>query len=103
LLMKPNLKPAQTKKIKSIAKDLLRRLKAEKLAVHLWRDKESTRDAVKTLIRNFLWSDDTGLPVGVYSEADVEEKADSVYRHVYRAYPAVPSPYYRDNGGNSRN
>jgi type I restriction enzyme, R subunit len=103
LLMKPNLKPAQTKKIKSIAKDLLRRLKAEKLAVHLWRDKESTRDAVKTWIRNFLWSDDTGLPVGVYSEADVEEKADSVYRHVYRAYPGVPSPYYRDNGGNSRN
>jgi len=92
LLKKSDLTPTQIKKIKSIATDLLRTLKAEKLRVHLWRDKESTRDAVKTWIRDYLWSDETGLPVGVYSEADVEERIDDVYRHVYRAYPAVPSP-----------
>ncbi|MFC2077962.1 type I restriction endonuclease subunit R [Candidatus Bipolaricaulota bacterium] len=94
LLQKPDLTPAQIKKIKGVATELLRALKAERLSVHLWRDKESTRDAVKTSIRDFLYSDNTGLPVGVYSEVDVQERAEEVYRHVYRAYPAMPSPYY---------
>jgi len=94
LLKKPELSPTEIKKIKRIAVELLRTLKAEKLVIHLWRDKETTRDSVKNWIRDFLWSDATGLPVGVYSELDVQEKAEEVYRHVYRAYPTLPSPYY---------
>ena len=97
LLKKPELSPAEIKKIKAIAAELLRTLKPEKLSVHLWKDKEATRDSVKGWIRDFLYSDDTGLPVGVYSEADVQAKADDVYRHVFRAYPTVPSPYYIHN------
>lgn len=59
-----------------------------------WRDKEATRDAVRVAIRNFLWSDETGLPISRYDENDVAQKADDVFRHVYWAYPRVPSPYY---------
>jgi type I restriction enzyme R subunit len=74
--------------------DLLGKLKAKKLKVDHWRDKEATRDAVRIAIRDFLWSDQTGLPVDEYSEDDVARKAEEVFRHVYRAYPTVPSPYY---------
>ena len=35
-----------------------------------------------------------GLPVEAYTEEDVNEKAEEVFRHVYRAYPTLPSPFY---------
>ena len=69
---------------------------AAKLRVNQWRDKEATRDAVRVAIRDFLWSDKTGLPSDDYSEAEVGTKTDDVFRHVFRAYPRVPSPYYEN-------
>ncbi len=59
-----------------------------------WQDKEATRDAVRLTIRDFLWSESSGLPVDYYTEDDVQVKADEVYGHVFRVYPTVPSPYY---------
>ncbi|MFO7766791.1 MAG: hypothetical protein R6V33_10205, partial [Pelovirga sp.] len=73
--------------------DLLGTLKAEKLRINQWRDKEATRDAVRLTIQDHLWREETGLPE-VYSDADVQEKADAVFAHVFRAYPTVPSPWY---------
>ncbi len=93
LLKKPDMNTAEIKRIKAIAVKLLARLKAEKLKRDHWRDKESTRDAVKVEIHDFLWSDDTGLPVDSYTENDVEEKAEEVFRHIFQVYP-TPSPYY---------
>jgi len=63
LLKKRDLSPSDVKRIKAVSVELLERLKAEKLRVDHWRDKESTRDAVRIAIRDFLWSDETGLPV----------------------------------------
>lgn len=94
LLKKPDLKLSDIKPIKKVAVDLLNTLKEEKLRVDQWRDKEATRDAVRVTIRNFLWSDKTGLPVDLYTEDDVSQKAEDVFRHVFWAYPTVPSPYY---------
>jgi type I restriction enzyme R subunit len=94
LLRKPDLSPADIKRIKKIAVELLARLKEEKLKVDHWRDKEATRDAVRLAIRDFLWDDLTGLPVDVFPEPDVEARAEDVFRHVYRAYPTIPSPYF---------
>ncbi len=94
LLRKPELTAGEIKKIKAIAVQLLATLKAEKLKVDHWRDKESTRDAVRLAIKDFLWSDDTGLPVDHYEEQEVESVAEEVYRHVYRVYPEIPSPFY---------
>ena len=94
LLKKRDLSPSDVKRIKAVSVELLERLKAEKLRVDHWRDKESTRDAVRIAIRDFLWSDETGLPVDAYDENEVQIKAEEVFIHVFRVYPTVPSPYY---------
>ena len=94
LLKKDDLSSADLKRIKAVAVELLATLKAEKLRVDQWREKEATRDAVKLAIHDFLYSDDTGLPVDSYEEGEVEARAEEVFRHVYRAYPRIPSPYY---------
>ena len=94
LLKKPELSSGDIKRIKEVAVELLETLKAEKLKIDHWQDKEATRDAVRITIRDFLWSDDTGLPVASYTEADVRTRAEEVFRHVYRVYPTLPSPYY---------
>jgi type I restriction enzyme R subunit len=90
----PDLSKADTKRIKKVAVAFLETLKAEKLKIDHWRDKETTRDAVRITIRNFLWNDETGLPVNSYSEEEVVARAEDVYRHIFRAYPSVPLPYY---------
>lgn len=94
LLKKPDLTPGDIRRIKRVAVELLKNLKAEKLRVDRWREKEATRDAVQIAIRNFLWSDETGLPVESFTEDDVNEKAEAVFYHVFKAYPTVPSPFY---------
>jgi type I restriction enzyme, R subunit len=94
LLKKPDLSPADIRRIKKVAVDLLVTLKAEKLRIDRWQDKEATRDAVFTSIRDFLWSEQTGLPVDAYSEDDVRDRAAEVYRHIFRVYPRIPSPVY---------
>jgi type I restriction enzyme R subunit len=94
LLRKEELSSSDIKRIKAVSVDLLEELKAEKLRVDHWRDKEATRDAVRIAIRDFLWSDETGLPVDTYAEEEVHDKAEAVFVHIFRAYPTVPSPYY---------
>ncbi len=94
LLKKSELSPAEIRRIKAVAVELLKTLKAEKLRVDNWRDKEATRDAVWVAIKDFLWSDETGLPVDNYNDNEVQTRAEDVYRHVYRVYPTIPSPYY---------
>lgn len=86
LLVKPNLSKKDRDRIKLVAEGLLEILKTEKLRVDSWRDKEFTRSAVKTEIRNFLWDDKKGLPFGVYSEEEVKMKADLVFGHIYQQY-----------------
>jgi len=94
LLTKPDLSPAEIQRIKEASVELLKILKVEKLKVDHWRDKEATRDAVRIAIRDFLWSEETGLPVDSYEESDVETRAEEVFGHVFWAYPTLPSPYY---------
>lgn len=93
LLSKPLTRGDRTK-IKKVASELLETLKAERLRVENWREKESTRDAVKQKIFDFLYDDSTGLPVDDYSEDDIKALTESIFRHVYRTYPTVPSPIY---------
>ncbi len=44
---------------------------------------EATRDAVRVAIRDFLWSEDTGLPVTSYSKSEVEDRATQVYMQIF--------------------
>lgn len=93
LLKKSDLTHSDIKRIKAVAVDLLETLKTEKLRINHWREKEATRDAVRLAIRDYLWSEATGLPE-TYSEDEVRDKTEAVFVHVFRAYPTVPSPYY---------
>jgi type I restriction enzyme R subunit len=94
LLKKTDLSQGEIEQIKAIAGSLLQVLKAEKLRVERWREKESTRAAVQQTIRDFLYEETTGLPVDRYSEDEVFEKADRVFQHIFRVYPKGPSPDY---------
>ncbi|MGC2049416.1 MAG: type I restriction enzyme endonuclease domain-containing protein, partial [Gallionella sp.] len=94
LLGKPDLKASEIKRIKAVAVQLLEKLKAEIKQVDHWRDKEATRDAVRLAIHDYLWNDATGLPEDAFDEDDVVLRAEGVFRHIYRAYPTVPSPFY---------
>lgn len=94
LLKKPALGSADIKQIKAVAHDLLEKLKAEKLRIDQWRDKEATRDAVRVAIYDFLYNSETGLPENSYSEDDVRTKTEAVFHHVSQVYPTLPSPYY---------
>jgi len=95
LLKKPDLSAGEIKRIKAIAVELLKALKAEKLRIAHWQDKEATRDAVRQAILDFLWNDATGLPVDRYTESEVQSYAGEVYRHIYRVYPRLLSPFYQ--------
>ncbi len=95
LLKKGELNATDIKRIKTVAVRLLETLKTEKLRIDQWRDKEATRDAVLVTIKDFLWSDKTGLPADSYTEDDVQVRTNEVFRHVFRVYPTVPSPYYQ--------
>jgi type I restriction enzyme R subunit len=94
LLKKEHLSANDLKRIKEVAVDLLATLKGEKLKIDQWRDKETTRAAVLVTIRDFLYNDASGLPSPAYSENDVVIKTDAVFKHVFYAYPRVPSPIY---------
>ena len=94
LLLKPGLGKLDIQRIKKVAAELLAALKAEKLRIENWREKEATRDAVQVAIDNFLWGDETGLPSPAYSEDEVKTKSRDIYRHVHRVYPTIPSPFY---------
>jgi len=94
LLKKPQLSPAETKRVKEIAAGLLETLKQEKLRIDHWRDKEATRDAVRVTIYDFLYGDQTGLPEESYTTEDIHDKSEDVFHHIYRVYPTLPSPYY---------
>lgn len=94
MLKKPELSKKEINRIKKVAVELLDTLKKEKLNIDNWREKESTRDAVKQRIYDYLYDDKTGLPVDSYAEEEIEGLTDVLFNHVYRAYPRVPSPIY---------
>ncbi len=43
---------------------------------------------------DFLYGDSTGLPESDYSVDDIKALTENIFRHVYQAYPTVPSPIY---------
>ena len=82
LLLKENINPDEVGKIRAVARDLLKKLKEEKL-VSEWREWETTRAGVKTTILDVLYSK---LPEPTYSEQECEVKGLEVYNFVYEHY-----------------
>jgi type I restriction enzyme R subunit len=94
LLRKPDLSKPEISRIKEVAAGLLATLKERLKTISDWREREASRDAVRVAINDYLWDERTGLPVDRYDEGDVNARAEDVFRHVFRAYPTVPSPVY---------
>jgi type I restriction enzyme R subunit len=85
LLVKPGLSKKDIERIKKVAKDLLEHLKADKLIIDNWREKEATRDSIKIEIHNCLYNDATGLPES-YTEDEISQKTEVVFAHIFRIY-----------------
>ena len=80
LLKKAALTPADIKRIKRVAVDLYARLRDDLARIRDWEQKQATRDQVKQTIRDFLYSDETGLPES-YSEDEIKIKSDLIFGH----------------------
>ena len=80
LLKKAALTPADIKRIKRVAVDLYARLRDDLARIRDWEQKQATRDQVKQTIRDFLYSDETGLPES-YSVDEITIKSDLIFGH----------------------
>lgn len=91
---KNDLNPRTRNRVKKIAKELIEKIKAEIGKVDNWRAKDTTKAQIRSLIFNYLYDEQTGLPVDVYSPEDVNTLAEELFKHVYVQYPdAVENVY----------
>ena len=82
LLFKDNLSKQDIKKLKSVAVELLEKIKAKIGSLDHWTDKQETKAAVDTLIRDTLWKE---LPES-YDDVAINMYRDRVYEYVYTHY-----------------
>lgn len=85
----PDLDSKETETIKKICKDLLAKLKTE-LLVLAWRNKRTTRAAVRVEIEKML---DAGLPEKYTAEL-FEAKCGVLFQHVLEKYPEQGTSVY---------
>jgi type I restriction enzyme R subunit len=83
----------ETEAIKKVCKDLLAKLKTEKLVL-AWRTKRTTRAAVQLEIAKML---DTGLPEK-YTIDLYEQKCGVLFQHVLEKYPESGESVYEAAG-----
>ena len=81
LLVKENLNPNEIDQVKGLAKEMIEKLKAEKLTPH-WREFEPTRSGVKTTIADYVYK----LPEPTYTEVECQNLVSPLYNFVYEQY-----------------
>jgi hypothetical protein len=84
---------AMIESIKKVCKDLLAKLKTEKLVL-AWRTKRTTRAAVRVEIEKML---DSGLPEK-YTTDLFETKCGALFQHVLEKYPESGESVYQVAG-----
>jgi type I restriction enzyme R subunit len=77
------LREKEQHELKEIARDLLHRLKEDKLNVDRWAEKIQTAAAVRQSINDFLFSK---LPYPTYDERDVSEKTEVLFEYFRMGY-----------------
>ena len=85
LLFRDDLSKADIKKIKEVAADLLKKVKAKISELDHWTDKQETKAAVDNLIRDTLWAE---LPE-CYDEISISEYRQRIYEYIYTRYRVV--------------
>jgi len=86
-------------RVKDVARELLDKVKAELAKLDHWKDKRQTQAQVQQLIYDYLYSDETGLPVDAYTDDEVQELAEVVYLHVYEKYETAANNVYAGSEG----
>ena len=82
LLFKDDLSPADIKKLKTVAVDLLKKVKAKIAELDHWTDKQETKAEVDNLIRDTLWAE---LPES-YDEISISSYRQKIYEYLYTRY-----------------
>lgn len=85
LLFSEHLSKQDIQQIKQVAVDLLAKVKAKIAELDHWTDKQETKAAVDTLIRDTLWAE---LPE-CYDELSISAYRQKIYEYVYTRYPGV--------------
>jgi type I restriction enzyme R subunit len=78
-------------KVKKVASELLDAIKSEVAKLSHWKDKAQTKAQVRQMIHNYLYDENTGLPVDEYTDEEVLSLAEVVFLHAYENYGAVDS------------
>lgn len=84
----PDLTDAERSKVKSIARELLEKVKA--LLVLNWREKAASRAQLKMAIEDAL---DLGLP-RAYTPSLYQQKCATIFEHFYESYPEKERSIY---------
>lgn len=82
LLLKPSLTTQDRNKVKSVAVELLEKLKEEPLKVEYWSDKTTTSAMVNTIIKMYLYQH---LP-DPYTEVEIDQKTMNLFNHFKSSY-----------------
>lgn len=85
MLFSDNLSKQDIKTIKAVSVSLLQKVKAKIVELDHWTDKQETKAAIDTLIRDTLWAE---LPES-YDELSISRYRRAIYEHVYTHYPEV--------------
>ena len=85
MLFRDDLSKADIKKLKEVATNLLKKLKAKISELDHWTDKQETKAEVDNLIRDTLWAE---LPE-CYDEISISEYRQHIYEYVYTRYKEV--------------
>ncbi|MBD2495457.1 type I restriction endonuclease subunit R [Nostoc sp. FACHB-280] len=86
---KDNLDTRIRNRLKQVAQSLIEAVKSQLQQLENWRDKESTRATIKSFIYDYLYSEDTGLPVDAYDDRDVDNLSNIVFLHIYQQYKSA--------------
>ena len=82
LLFKDNLSASDIKKLKTVAVDLLKKVKSKIAELDHWTDKQETKAEVDNLIRDTLWAE---LPES-YDEISISSYRQKIYEYLYTRY-----------------
>ena len=82
MLFRNDLSKEDIKRIKAVAADLLKKIKAKIAELDHWTDKQETKAAVDNLIRDTLWAE---LPE-CYDEISISSYRQRIYEYIYTRY-----------------
>lgn len=82
LLRDKKLKKAEEEKVKSVAKDILEKLKANQLQAERWRESTQLLAQVQTAILDNLYH----LPQEAFPDDELEIKKEVIFQHIYSHY-----------------